>query len=76
MPAVQDMVAVEGVDVGVDPSKEMNQVHYLLKVVKAGPARTSKELSSPLDLAIRKRWRHATYLQGEVGTVYWHQLWR
>jgi hypothetical protein len=74
MPAVQDAMAVEGVGVGVGSPKEMNQVHYLVKVVKLGPARTSKEMSSPLDLAIKEKMRHATYLQGEVGTVYWHQL--
>ena len=53
MPAVQDTVAVEGVGVGVGSPKEMNQVHYLVKVVKLGPARTSKEMSSPSDLATR-----------------------
>ncbi len=52
MPAMQDGVAVEGVGMGVGSPKEMNQVHYLIKVVKLGPARTSKEMSSSLDLAI------------------------
>jgi hypothetical protein len=32
MPAVQDAVAVEGVDVGIGYPKVMNQVHYLIKV--------------------------------------------
>jgi hypothetical protein len=53
MPAMQDTVAVEGVDVGVGSPKEMNQVHYLVKLVKLGSARTSKEMSSPSDLAIK-----------------------
>jgi hypothetical protein len=59
MPAVQDAVVVEGVDMGVDSPKDMNQVHYLVKVVKSGPARTSMEMSSPSDLAMKekmKRW--------------------
>jgi hypothetical protein len=47
MPAVQDTVAVEGVGMGVGSPKEMNQVYYLVKVVKLGPARTLKEMSSP-----------------------------
>ncbi len=34
MPAMQNAVAVEGVDMGVGSPKEMNQVHYLVKVVK------------------------------------------
>jgi hypothetical protein len=55
MPAVQDAAAVEGVDVGVGSPKEMNQVHYLVKMVKPGPARSSKEMSSPLDLAIKEK---------------------
>jgi hypothetical protein len=55
MPAMQDAVAVEGVDVGVGFPKEMNQVHHLVKVVKLGPARTLKEMSSPLDLAIKEK---------------------
>jgi hypothetical protein len=54
-PAVQDKVAVEGVDVGVGSPKEMNQVYYLIKVVKLGPARTSKEMSSPSDLSIKEK---------------------
>jgi hypothetical protein len=53
MPAVQDVVAVEGVDMGVSSPKEMNQLHYLVKVMKLGPARTSKEMSSPSDLTIK-----------------------
>jgi hypothetical protein len=55
MPAVQDAVVVEGVDVGVGSPNEMNLVHYLVKVVKSGPARTSKEMSSPSDLAIKEK---------------------
>ncbi len=55
MLAVQDAVVVEGVDVGVGSPKEMNQVHYLIKVVKLGPARTSKEMSSPSNLAIKEK---------------------
>jgi hypothetical protein len=55
MPAMQDTVAVEWVGMGVGSPKEMNQVHYLVKVVKLGPARTSKEMSSPLDLAIKEK---------------------
>jgi hypothetical protein len=31
MPAVQDMVAVEGVGVGVDYPSEMSQEHYLAR---------------------------------------------
>ncbi len=53
MPAVQDVVAVEGVGMGIGSPKEKNQVHYLVKVVKLGPARTLKEMFSPLDLAIK-----------------------
>jgi hypothetical protein len=52
MLAVQDVVVVEGVGVGLGSPNEMNQVHYLLKVVKLGPARTSKEMSSTSDPAI------------------------
>jgi hypothetical protein len=55
MPAVQDAVAVEGVGMGVGSPKEMNQVHYLVKVVKSGPERTLKEMSSPSDLAIKEK---------------------
>jgi hypothetical protein len=55
MPAMQDAVALEGVDMGVGSLKEMNQVHYLVKVVKLGPARTSKEMSSPSYLAIKEK---------------------
>ncbi len=55
MPAVQDTVAVEGVGMGVGFPNEMNQVHYLVKVVKLGPARASKEMSSPLDLATKEK---------------------
>ena len=55
MLAVQDVVAVEGVGVGVGSPKEKNQVHYLVKVVKLRPARTLKEMSSPSDLAIKEK---------------------
>ncbi len=55
MLGVHDAVAVEGVDVGVGSPKEKNQVHYLVKVVKSGPVRTSKEMSSPSDLAIKEK---------------------
>ncbi len=55
MPAMQEVVAVEGVGVGVGSPKEMNLVHYLVKVVKLGPARTSKEMSSPSDQAIKEK---------------------
>ena len=55
MPAVQDAVVVEGVGVGVGSPNEMNQIHYLVKVVKSGPARTLKEMSSPLDLATKEK---------------------
>jgi hypothetical protein len=55
MPVVQDVVAVEGVGVGVGSPKEKNQVHSLVKVVKSGPARTSKETSSPSNLAIKEK---------------------
>ena len=40
MPAVQDMVAVEGVAVGASSPSKMSQVHYLIKVVRLGSART------------------------------------
>ncbi len=55
MLAVQNMVVVEGVDMGVGSLKEMNQIYYLVKMVKLGPARTSKEMSSASDLAIKKK---------------------
>ena len=55
MPAVQDAGAVEGVDMGVGSPPQKDQVHYLVKVVKLGPARTSKEMSSPSDLAIKEK---------------------
>ncbi len=55
MMAVQDAVAVDGVGVGVGSQIEINQLHYLVKVVKLGRARTSKEMSSPSDLAIKEK---------------------
>ncbi len=39
-PVVEDVVAVEGVVVGVDSPGKMNQDHYLARVVKWVPART------------------------------------
>ena len=41
MPAVQDVVVVEGVDMGAGSQKEMSQVHYLIKV---GEVRACKDL--------------------------------
>ncbi len=41
MPAVQDVVAVEGVGMGVDYPSKTSQEHYLPRVVKLGPARMS-----------------------------------
>ncbi len=55
MPAMQEAVAVEGVDMGVGSLKEKNQVHYLIKVVKSGPARTLEVISLPSALATRAR---------------------
>jgi hypothetical protein len=55
MLAMQDAVAVEGVEVGEGSQKEKSQVHYLVKVAKSGPARTLKEMSSPSDLAIKEK---------------------
>ena len=43
-PAMEDAVAVEGVGVGVDSPSEMSQDHYLERVVKLGPVKTSKEM--------------------------------
>ena len=55
-PAVEDAVAVEGVGVGADSPSEMSQDHYLARVVKLGPVRTSKEMCLPSDLQQRERW--------------------
>ncbi len=55
-PAMEDAVAVEGVDVGVDSPSEMSQDHYLARVVKLGHVRTSKEMCLPSDLATKERW--------------------
>jgi hypothetical protein len=56
MPAVQDAVAVEGVGVGVDSPSETSQEHYYLaRVVKLGPARTSKAMYLPSDLATKEK---------------------
>jgi hypothetical protein len=55
-PAVEDVVAaVEGVGVGVDSPSEMSQEHYLARVVKLGPVRTSKAMYLPLDLATKEK---------------------
>ena len=40
MPAVQDVMAVEGVAVGASSPSKMSQGHYLVKVVTLGPVRT------------------------------------
>jgi hypothetical protein len=40
MPAVQDAVAVEGVAIGASSPSKTSQAHYLVKVVRLGPART------------------------------------
>ncbi len=40
MPAMQDMVAVEGVAVGASFPSKRSQADYLVKVVRLGPART------------------------------------
>ncbi len=76
MPAVQDAVAVKGVGVGVGSPKEKNQVHYDSR--KGGEVGACKDLEGNVFTIGSgnkgKRWRHAMYLQGEVGTVYWHQL--
>jgi hypothetical protein len=54
-PAVEDTVAVEGVVVGVDSTSKMSQDHYLARVVKLGPVRTSKEMCLPSDLATKEK---------------------
>jgi hypothetical protein len=54
-PAVEEAVAVEGVGVGVDSPIEMSQDHYLARVVKLGPVRTSKEMCLPSDLATKEK---------------------
>jgi hypothetical protein len=74
MPAVQDVVVVEGVDVGVGSPKEKNQVHYLVKVVKLGPARTLKEMSSPSDLAIKEKMETCYVLPRRSRHCILHQL--
>ena len=55
-PAMEDAVAVVEVDVGVDSPSKMSQHHYLARVVKLGPVRTSKEMCLPSDLATKERW--------------------
>jgi hypothetical protein len=39
MPAVQDVVAMEGVAMGASSPSKTSQAHYLVKVVRLGPAR-------------------------------------
>jgi hypothetical protein len=55
MSAVQDAVAVEGVGMGVDSPSKTSQEHYLARVVKLGPARTSKAMYSPSDLVTKEK---------------------
>ncbi len=54
MPAMQDVVAVEGVAVGASSPSKMSQGHYLVKVVRLGPVRTKKEMFLPSDLGIKE----------------------
>jgi hypothetical protein len=54
-PAVEDAVAVEGVGMGVDSPRKRSQDHYLARVVKLGPVRTSKEMCLPSDLATKEK---------------------
>ncbi len=54
-PAVEDAMAVEGVDVGVDSPSEMSQDHYLARVVKLGHVRTLTEMCLPSDLATKEK---------------------
>ena len=54
-PAMEDAVAVEGVVMGVDSPGEMSQDHYLARVVKMGPVRTSKKMCLPSDLATKEK---------------------
>jgi hypothetical protein len=53
MPTVQDEVAVEGVAVGASSPSKMSQGHYLVKVVKLGPARNLKEMCLLLEECAR-----------------------
>ncbi len=39
MPAMQGAVAVEGVGIGASSPSKTSQAHYLVKVVRLGPAR-------------------------------------
>jgi hypothetical protein len=55
MPAMEDAVAVEGMGVGVDSPSKTSQEYYLARVVKSGPARTSKAMYLPLDLATKEK---------------------
>ena len=74
MPAMQEVVAVEGVDVGVGSPKGKNQVHFLVKVVKSGPARTSKVISLPSALATRARMEICSAFHGGYGHVHWDEV--
>jgi hypothetical protein len=49
------MVVVEGVGMGVDSPSKMSQEHYLATVVKLGPARTSKGMYLPSNLATKEK---------------------
>ncbi len=48
-------MAMEGVGVGVDSPSKMSQDHYLARVVKLEPVRTSKEMCLPSDLATKEK---------------------
>jgi hypothetical protein len=54
-PAVEDVVAVEGVVVGVDSPGKMSRDHYLARVVKLGPARTLNRMYLPPDLGTKEK---------------------
>jgi hypothetical protein len=54
-PEVEVAVAMEGVGVGVDSPSKMSQDHYLARVVKLEPVRTSKEMCLPSDLATKEK---------------------
>ncbi len=53
-PAAPEKGVLEGVGVGADSPSEMSQDHYLARVVKLGPVRTSKEMCLPSDLATKE----------------------
>ncbi len=48
-------MAVERVVVGVDSPGKMSQDHYLTRVVKLGPARTSSRMYLPSDLGTKEK---------------------